>query len=617
MCGASILSSSGTTGEGPAVAPPYHLSDSYLVLSGDGSRIRHLSTAAAAYGSVDDPFITVRGLERVVSRDCPSDATAAAHQIIQLLNARFSTSDFFNHTPCAYNVMRSLLTTLCTFLTSELGGPHNSQRHTVYLQSPVVVCGDLHGSYADLSFFLRSVTPFGSPTFLHSPILFLGDYVDRGAHSVEVVALLFAWRVLCPNFVVLLRGNHEDPEVNGDIRQYSEGSFLHKCVTTFGEEHGPSMWARVNAVFSHLPVASVIDGRVFACHGGIPRLMFQPDAFASGSVDVEMFRQLLNNDERFPLFDTVLPVAEDLPTRAQQRRLIREIMWNDPAPAENSPTAGGYDTGGFRPNYGRGDAEGIILEFSPEAVKQFLSVFGWSNILRAHQHKQSGLQLSEGAAVVTVFSASNYSGGVNSAGACLVSAGTLHLVSWSKAAALRAISPSHSPTRTSASQHAPQHPPDASQDTYIPDGYADRHSEVPCFMSADSDALLWSDGRLPTTMDLHGVGGGMPCQLGAGIHRTATLVESISHAEAHLGRPHPTASSNPMRDLWSSLCEGDWSHSAGDEPSPDWQPTSGHTRDIYVSSQSIRIPLVSPSYRSLGRMKPLMAPTLSADPPEG
>ncbi len=73
---------------------------------------------------------------------------------------------------------------------------------------PVFAGGDIHGQFADLIelFKIGGSSP-------DTNYLFMGDYVDRGYHSVECVSLLVALKVRFRDRITILRGNHESRQI--------------------------------------------------------------------------------------------------------------------------------------------------------------------------------------------------------------------------------------------------------------------------------------------------------------------------------------------------------------------------------------------------------------------
>lgn len=66
--------------------------------------------------------------------------------------------------------------------------------------------GDIHGDIHALQRVVDRLPPLSTD----DTVLFLGDYVDRGPHSAEVVAFVRRMTEEGPAKVVALRGNHED-----------------------------------------------------------------------------------------------------------------------------------------------------------------------------------------------------------------------------------------------------------------------------------------------------------------------------------------------------------------------------------------------------------------------
>ena len=156
-------------------------------------------------------------------------------------------SQLFDRIPLSEKEVRILTKSAKRIFTSE----HNV--HTV--ACPITVCGDIHGQFYDL---LELFKVGGRPP--DCSYLFMGDYVDRGLYSVEVVSLLVALKVRYKDKIHMLRGNHESRQVTQIYGFYDE------CLRKYGNA---TVWKLFTDLFDFLPVTASINNTIICMHGGL------------------------------------------------------------------------------------------------------------------------------------------------------------------------------------------------------------------------------------------------------------------------------------------------------------------------------------------------------------
>ncbi|KAH9577192.1 Calcineurin-like phosphoesterase domain [Trypanosoma melophagium] len=237
-----------------------------------------------------------------------------------------------------------------------------SQPMLVNLEAPVNVCGDIHGQINDLVEIFRAG---GMPPA--SRYLFLGDYVDRGKYGTEVITVLLGLKVLYPDKMYVLRGNHESDSI---CRIYG---FFDEVKRRFSVK----LFKEFTDVFNCLPIAALIEEIALCMHGGL-------------SPELQHLQQI--NQIRRPL------VVPDM-------GLACDLLWSDPE--ENS-------SGWMQ------SERGVSYTFGEDVVRRVCEKLNIDIVLRAHQVVDNGYAFFADRRLVTIFSASNYCGEFTNSGAMMV-----------------------------------------------------------------------------------------------------------------------------------------------------------------------------------------------------
>lgn len=113
------------------------------------------------------------------------------------------------------------------------------------LKAPMTVIGDLHGHFEDL---ITIFSIYGHPPM--TSYLFLGNYVDKGHHSLFVILYLFCCKILYPNQVHLLRGAHESLSIN-ELYGFAE-----ECREKYKNDR---VWRTIIKAYKYLSIAAVFE----------------------------------------------------------------------------------------------------------------------------------------------------------------------------------------------------------------------------------------------------------------------------------------------------------------------------------------------------------------------
>lgn len=148
-----------------------------------------------------------------------------------------------------------------------------------------------------------------------------------------------AYKIKYPENFFLLRGNHESASIN---RIYG---FFDECKRRYDVK----IWQRFTDCFNHLPVAALVDDKIFCMHGGL-----SPE---------------LNN------IDQIKKILR--PTDIPDTGLLCDLLWSDPD----------KEVSGWVEN-----ERGVSYAFGTEVVNLFLKKNDIDLICRAHQVVEDGYE---------------------------------------------------------------------------------------------------------------------------------------------------------------------------------------------------------------------------------
>lgn len=218
-----------------------------------------------------------------------------------------------------------------------------------------IIVGDLHGDMESLIQILKE-TNFLQKLSQNNKIflIFLGDYGDRGVYSAEVYYVVLKLKLLFPEQVILMRGNHEGPE---DLLA-SPHDLPMQFHARFGEKWRDA-YSKIRELFEQLYNAVLVKDRYMMIHGGLP-----------------------------PQTKTI----EDLAyahIKHPKQRLLEDMLWSDPTEMIKTVCESPRGAGRL---------------FGEKITNEVLRRFNVKILVRGHEPCRDGFKINHRGKILTLFS---------------------------------------------------------------------------------------------------------------------------------------------------------------------------------------------------------------------
>lgn len=277
------------------------------------------------------------------------------------------------------------------FSESETSYRPHVQKLSLPSNANIAIHGDVHGDIHSLNNFIMTLQNQGhlndfkiiDPSFY---MLFLGDYTDRGAYGAEVMYAILRLKIENPDRVFLVRGNHEDLDIN------KKGRFIDE-LCKFKDDF-VTILELVYSMYERLPLAiylGVDNKKEFAlcCHGGLEWGYDPANLLKTNNPRVADWVKQLNrqsNIQSFPKLKlAVAAIASKLPKKYKNE--YKDILPTSPQDITNGFMWFDFDTK-------KDENEKITISFQrgrswmlgQNFTQQLMEKDNIKCILRAHQH---------------------------------------------------------------------------------------------------------------------------------------------------------------------------------------------------------------------------------------